>query len=316
MSTGHRILTERVFFAVLAVIAATVLWWSVSGARPADKVLSPHEGIACAGCHMQTGAAPAGASRLTRATGGLEAAVGLKAVTGPTAADQRCAECHARLDRGSTLAAVFHGPQGAACSTCHSFHNPTRLTAGTARFVYDYKNPALRAQCTSCHRKGSRLDKVTDGHRDAAAAVYHVDAAELAGLSSSEPCLRCHSHRGGASNLPASAAAAPRFHEEATHTLGEPLPLGFATGGYSIRRKVDARIVLVDGRIECQTCHALADDVEDLLVRFETKYDLCLGCHLRHPAGGNPLAAGPGGLTAQTTAALNQPAPARTTALD
>ena len=293
MSTGHRILTERVFFAVLAVIAATVLWWSVSGARPADKVLSPHEGIDCAGCHMQTAAAPA-------AVGGLNPAAG-----GPTTADTRCAECHTRLDRGSALAAVFHGPQGAACSTCHSFHNPTRLTAGTARFVYQYQNPSLRAQCASCHRKGSRLDKVTDGHRDAAAVVYHVDAAKLAGLSSSEGCLRCHSHRGGVVNLPASAAAAPRFHEEATHTLGEPVPLGFATGGYSIRRKVDARIVLVDGRIECQTCHALADDVEDLLVRFEAKYDLCLGCHQRHPSGGNPLAAGPGGLTAQAAATLN-----------
>lgn len=305
MSTAHRILAERVFFAVLAVIAATVLWWSVSAARPADEVLSPHEGIDCAGCHMLAAAAPAAVSGLTPTAGGPATAAGLEAVTGPTAADQRCAECHTRPDRGSALAAVFHGPQSAACSTCHSFHNPARLTAGAARFFYDYQNPSLRAQCASCHRKGSRLDKVTDGHRDAAAAVYHVDAAGLAGLSSSEPCLRCHSHRGGAVNLPVSAAAAPRFHEEATHTLGEPLPLGFATGGYSVRRKVDARIVLVDGRIECQTCHALADDVEDLLVRFETKYDLCLGCHQRHPSGGDPPAAGPESLTAQTIAALD-----------
>jgi predicted CXXCH cytochrome family protein len=129
---------------------------------------------------------------------------------------------------------------------------------------------------------------VTDGHRDAAAAVYHVDSARLAGLTPSESCLGCHSRRDGDPGLPASAAYAPRFHEEATHPYGEAMPLGHETGGYSIRRKVDPRIVLFDGRIECQTCHNMADDVDDLLVRFEETYGLCLGCHQRHPSAGGP----------------------------
>jgi predicted CXXCH cytochrome family protein len=46
-----------------------------------------------------------------------------------------------------------------------------------------------------------------------------------------------------------------------------------------LRWKLDPRIRLFDGRIECQTCHLLGAGTDDLLVEFERKYDLCLGCH-------------------------------------
>ena len=73
-----------------------------------------------------------------------------------------------RMSRASSLAAVFHGPGSEACTTCHSFHDPLLIRAGAKQFRYAFGEPALRAQCASCHTDGGSLAKVTDGHRDAA----------------------------------------------------------------------------------------------------------------------------------------------------
>ncbi len=271
MSAVHR---TPVIPVLIAALAAIVLWWSLPEARPRDRVENPHEGIACAGCHMSSAAEASPAAATAPQRPGAA-----------SARDHRCAACHAGLQRVSTLAAVFHGPDGDACTRCHTFHDPGLMKAGAKTFRYAFGKPAVRMQCASCHREGGDLGKVSDGHRDAAASIYHVDSARLEGLSPSKTCLRCHSRGGGDPALPASAATAPRFHAEATHAFGETLPLGYATGGYSIRREPDPRILLFGGRIECATCHSVADDVEDLLVRFENKYDMCLGCHERHPSG-------------------------------
>ena len=82
-------------------------------------------------------------------------------------------------------------------------------------------------------------------------------------------------------DLPPSAGDAPRFHEHASHPYGMTLMLGRETGGYRIRNRIDSRIPLFDGVVECQSCHQIAEETDDLVIRFETKYDLCLGCHER-----------------------------------
>jgi predicted CXXCH cytochrome family protein len=46
-----------------------------------------------------------------------------------------------------------------------------------------------------------------------------------------------------------------------------------------MRNVLDSRIRLFQGKIECVTCHDLTETADDLLVRFEAKYDLCTGCH-------------------------------------
>ena len=164
---------------------------------------------------------------------------------------------------------------GSQCTRCHSFHTPTTIALVDRKA--DISDPKVANHCVSCHSHSdrSRLARLTEGHR-AAATLYHGLGSDLADYTPSDACLFCHDRgRGLPINLPVSLPIAPRFEAHASHPYG----VRMAGAGDFFRPVIDSRIRLFDGRIECQTCHDLSAQNEDLIVVFETKYEMCRGCH-------------------------------------
>jgi predicted CXXCH cytochrome family protein len=195
-------------------------------------------------------------------------------------ASSSCRSCHTVQTASSErVLQAFHAP-GRACTDCHLFHHPDTVLAGEDRF--HFKSGRDLEECSACHVPGKSLATASDGHV-AASRYYHSDHGDSEFDSPSDVCLSCHSQSrspGQAfTRTLATMASAPRFHEEASHPYGIEVPLGSGTIRTGIRNALDERIRLFQGRIECATCHDLTESADDRLVRFASKYDLCLGCH-------------------------------------
>jgi predicted CXXCH cytochrome family protein len=220
--------------------------------RPAASGGAAHESISCTRCHA------------TRTASFSESPAMV------------CTSCHADGSTGGDrVLQAFHTP-GRSCADCHSFHDPMVVRAKDVRF-----HVARREECAACHVPGKDLSRISEGHR-AAAAYYHSDHEDSDAETPSEVCLDCHSRTGGgrSTSLQVSLVTTPpQFHEEATHPFGIEVPLGSNGGLIAMRDPLDPRIRLIDGKIECLTCHDLTETAKDALVRFDSKYDLCLGCH-------------------------------------
>jgi predicted CXXCH cytochrome family protein len=235
---------------ILAALAVTAAADAVS--------TSGHETLACDSCHLRT----------------------VGAEGGPRVDGRSCLRCH-ELERDvAKLAGAFHAAGGGDCTACHSFHRPDELKVGEGRFVHEFGVEAVDRHCATCHGPSRSLDRLSEGHR-AAAAIYHGNDETLARLSPSETCLLCHSRHDADARALQAVDAPPRFNEHASHPYGARVALGTSSGGFRIRRDVDKRLTLFDGRMECQTCHDITDDAENLLVRFDTPTGLCQGCHQR-----------------------------------
>lgn len=196
---------------------------------------------------------------------------------GATPTAQGCVSCH-QPGAETELARVFHARADADCLACHVFHEPTRFKAGEQTFTASLDDPATREHCRSCHAPGARLDRIDAAHREAAELVYHDDRIDLARLSPSEGCLLCHEDGGGAVEV-ATTRRPPRFRAHASHPFGIRVTPGQGRGDGKIRDRLDHRLELPRGQIECQTCHSLPAATVDLLVPFATPEALCLGCH-------------------------------------
>lgn len=190
----------------------------------------------------------------------------------------QCAHCH------DTLVAArgdFHASAGGRCTSCHSFHDTDILRARGHELKREAGKAAWPAHCAACHREGRDPKRLSEGHR-AAGEWYHARASKLERVSPSEACLSCHA-RGDHLPEEATEGAEPiRFHAEASHPFGvsmrgESRP----ASAFLLREPQDPRVQLVDGRIECTTCHDLYREANDKLVQFENPYDLCTSCHLR-----------------------------------
>jgi len=236
--------TAKLMFGFMIGLAAT----AVSADVPAA-----HDAIRCDACHAAAGAE-------------LRADVPANRSRGRGA----CVSCHGG-DEGRS--ASFH--RGGRCTDCHLFHATDEIRAGDRRFPRPESPTLVREHCDSCHHPDGDLQRISDGHREAA-AVYHVPPAELAGLGPSGACLRCHS-RDGAEGTP--SLPAPRFAEHASHPYGVVVRPGAGDSTNHIRYEIDPRIPLFDGRMECSSCHRLAHGTEDDLVPFSDPYAMCLGCH-------------------------------------
>jgi len=217
-----------------------------------------HQTLACDSCHLRT--IGAGGSLVVE--------------------DHRCLSCHVPSQASTDLAKVFHGRSGESCTTCHSFHHPEELKAGEERFAHDIGNEAVGRHCVACHAGSRSVDKLSDGHRSAR-AIYHGNGPLIEGLTPSEGCLLCHSRHDADPVALKTVNTPPRFNEHASHPYGARVASAANTGGFRIRRVVDGRLPLFDGRMECQTCHDVTGEAEDLLVSFDTPMDMCLGCHQR-----------------------------------
>jgi predicted CXXCH cytochrome family protein len=233
--------------------------------RPAVSAGAAHESISCSRCHA------GGTARFAASPAMI------------------CTSCHSEGSAGGDrVLQAFHTP-GRSCIDCHTFHDPEVVRAKDARF-----RVARYEECAACHVPGKDLSLISEGHR-AAAAYYHSDHEEPDAGPPSDVCLGCHSpSRGSRSEFlqVSLAATAPQFHVEATHPFGIEVPLGSNGGLIEMRDPLDPRIRLIDGKIECLTCHDLTETAKDALVRFDSKYDLCLGCHqMGYPKGSAPALA-------------------------
>ena len=253
----------------MPVVLVTTLMMAVTPICRAEPAASakgdPHAGISCTLCH-------AGAA--------ARAAVATVA-DGPDPRSRTCRGCHRDVGaRGGSAASLgFHGNPKADCAGCHSFHEAGRLksTVGDVRLPAS-RQRAVPGHCAGCHADGARLSEMSGAHRTAA-ALYHQGGADLAAQSPSEGCLNCHSasHANDWQNRPLEGRLV--FSEHATHPLGMVVVAGSGQDERRIRERIDPRLRLFDGRLECQTCHSLASTKPYLLVEFPTQGDLCLGCH-------------------------------------
>ncbi len=216
---------------------------------------SAHELVACDRCHAGSGA--------PIVYGG----------------DTACRSCHAGAARGDAVLLTFHARPDRGCLECHAYHAPEEIRAGAVVFRFAHDDASARALCRSCHAPGGDLAALSDDHR-AAAAVYHADSSRLAGLTPSQSCLLCHGNAGGDAGAQRLTSVAPRFAEHASHPYGVAARSG-GGGGFPVKPRIDGRLELFDGRIECQTCHRIAGETADLLVALDGPDGLCLGCHGR-----------------------------------
>jgi predicted CXXCH cytochrome family protein len=192
---------------------------------------------------------------------------------------QRCEACHDELRPQGDGARAFHDGSTRACIACHRFHDPSVLRAGDHEFAATIADARLQAHCRACHQPGVRLGRIDGAHRFAAEVVYHDDARDLAGMSPSDACLLCHGTSGHALAMPGDGPEIIAINTHASHPFGIRFTPGQGRGDGKIRREIDPRLSLPEGRIECVTCHAITSGTKDLLVPFDDPYALCLGCH-------------------------------------
>ncbi len=219
----------------------------------------PHERIDCQNCH----------SFKSAGTGS-----GL-----PGSDSQKCIECHPPADGVSS---PFHNERMAEeCAGCHSFHKPELVIAKKDTMLLDFAVQA-EALCSDCHKTGGLQPEVSSGHRLAAQLIHSQRTMAMA-EAPSEFCLACHGI--GRSRVAANEILnmAPRFHVSASHVFGQTVALGSRRPGAAFRIQDDIpdNLLMIDGKIECQTCHSMISDNNYLL--SQTVDDgLCGSCHLRY----------------------------------
>jgi hypothetical protein len=204
-----------------------------------------------------------------------------------------CAQCHAPAGvaaaRGSD---VFHAASEGRCTSCHSFHEPDRVripvpggeraeesTLSLASIARTPEGTLDLVQCTPCHRNGGPSPTLLHPGHQAAGDWYHRNVAIVGNQSISESCLRCHDRD---QPVPDEVAefSPPRPARSANHVTGARVTRR-GGGGYGTKPPTDPRLPLVNGHIECTTCHDLYNDSDDMLARFEPRDEMCLGCHVR-----------------------------------
>ena len=254
-------------------LATLVLFFAASGQA---QVPAAHLEADCGVCH-----------RFGRSSGAAVSALQSEA----------CANCHGPQRVAAMGSAVFHSGNEDRCTSCHSFHAPgdVRIPAGDQRarmslhsLTRGSEQAAARlpsgsldlVQCTPCHRNGGPSPRTLHpGHR-AAAEWYHRNVAVVGNQSISESCLRCHDRD---QQLPAELAEGfdpARPVRTANHVTGVRVVHNRA-GGYGTQPPIDPRLPLVNGRIECTTCHDLYSPTPYQLAQFEPRDAMCLGCHVR-----------------------------------
>lgn len=191
---------------------------------------------------------------------------------------RQCQSCH-KVGAGKESSQLsFHRTSNKRCGECHSFHETDQISASgqTFRFRFD-KHSSQMAVCASCHGEGENPTMLSEGHKQAA-QLYHADYGRFAELSPSQSCMLCHSESGPVGDL-AARLKVPRFQDHGDHPLGVQVVAGSGEPGNRIKVRIDSRLRLVDGKIECQTCHTLSGQTHARLRDFTSLTELCNGCH-------------------------------------
>lgn len=190
--------------------------------------------------------------------------------------DNKCQSCHlSKPASNPDWNLGFHNNQRTECVNCHSFHQTEIITAIDQKFEFSFNNKNLLLLCATCHSSSGRLDKLSDGHRLAADAVYHRDYRKEINLSASAACLSCHGEQNLNRTLDLMGFTPPVFNKEASHPFG----IYFNPKSNNLS-ETDGEITLFDGKIECQTCHDLTSSTPDYLKYSGSYKDLCQVCHM------------------------------------
>lgn len=260
--------TRQLCIVTLGLLVTSVVS-TASGAPDEAQDYHPHAQASCSTCHGRRASSSA-------EEGAAQAAAEMDV----------CATCHDQHSPVETSLGAW-GPDGwpateqpaddhgSSCTRCHSFHDPTAITFGDRRI--EIADAKVGTHCQSCHSHSDTrtLARLTEGHV-AAAALYHWLGPELGDYTLSDACLICHDRNHTLpTNLPVFLPVTPRFETHASHPYG----IRMDSGGDFFRPVIDSRIPLFDDKIECLTCHDLSAETEDLVIRFETKYEMCRGCH-------------------------------------
>lgn len=201
---------------------------------------------------------------------------------GFSSAAEQCRTCHGPAGpEEESLEAAFHYSDSRACTDCHRFHETDVISAAGVEFKFDYSAAPLREHCRSCHDQSQSILELTVGHREAS-AVYHRDSRYFAGVSPSDACLYCHSTEAGTAPDIELSQNPPRFEPSAGHMIGTGMTTAKSPGGFSEKLPEDSFVHLIEGRIECQSCHSLTADTGHLLAGTGQEEDVCLACHVRN----------------------------------
>lgn len=219
----------------------------------------PHDGIECQNCHS----------------------FGSKVVGGSLSqpSSQSCLSCHSPADNGNS---PFHSTRVVGeCASCHSFHEPELIIAAKDTMSMDF---AVKAQalCLDCHKPGGLLPEVSAGHQQAAKLIHSQRTVAMA-EAPSQFCLTCHGAEQTATLGNEISKSAPRFHVSASHVFGQTIVSGVSRPGsaFRIQNDVPTHLSILDGKIECQTCHSMISENSYLL--SQTIEDgLCGSCHIRN----------------------------------
>ena len=192
---------------------------------------------------------------------------------------QTCQGCHSDAVAAKT---PFHdGKFGADCTDCHSFHKPELVIAATDTMLLEF---AVRAAvlCSDCHTTAGTMPTVSAGHQLAAKLIHSQHSLEIA-EAPSQFCLSCHDAGKPSSIARVNFISAPRFHVSASHVFGQTLVPGLRKAGaaFRIQDKLPPHLVVIDGKMECQTCHSLISERESLLSQT-IEEGLCGSCHQRN----------------------------------
>ncbi len=190
-----------------------------------------------------------------------------------------CKMCHGSGERGP---AGFHRLDRSRCGRCHTIEIGGGSTTAVAReqsASAGQPGPAA-PQCRVCHVGGARTPSGLSPGHVAAAPWYHARADEVLQQPISLSCAACHNRSAALPEELQGDWKPPRPHLGGSHPFGIRAASGGA-GAFRIRRETDPRLALVDGRIECTTCHDLLSGTRWLLVETESPDQLCTGCHER-----------------------------------
>lgn len=215
---------------------------------------SSHEAASCGNCHTLF-------ASLSAATAGKDNI------------DTSCRACHVE-DSLKQSSLAFHNNYSRSCLDCHSFHEPATLMAVDRQFEYDFSDQNLQAVCITCHQSATRPSNLSTGHYKAL-EVYHSSSLNTMKVSPSESCLLCHSSGSFIYDELSQSYEIPRFNEHATHPFGV---IGQISENFENDKDTPISSLL-NGRVECQSCHNINGQNKFLLVSENRSYNFCFDCH-------------------------------------
>jgi len=212
--------------------------------------------------------------------------MGSQAAIEKSPANDDCLECHNYENLVFSLSPLnFHDNKEKPCENCHSFHKPQQINANEMKFGVQFGNDNFRSHCAVCHNNNVVLKELSEGHKRAF-SIYHTDETYFSKISTSDACQICHlsTYLEGNPSLTNSGSdeypEPPRFNEHANHPIGIQYQANTETRSRKLKDISDSRINLIDGRIECVTCHQLGSSSDNLISNYNNPNELCQGCHL------------------------------------